>query len=460
MEYQTATIPRLMLAAPASSSGKTSLTCALLQAALNRGLDPCAFKSGPDYIDPLFHREVLSLPSRNLDLFFSDESTVRGLLVSASAGHGLAVLEGGMGYYDGIAGTDQASSWQLAKATETPVILTVVPKGASLTVAAVLRGVNEFRHPSQVRGLILNQCTDKLYRLLAPVLERETGIRVLGHVPPMPDCSVSSRHLGLITAAEVEGLQGKILRLANQLEETVDVDGILSIAASAPPLTASLYQPQPLTDRPVRIAVARGRAFSFYYEDNLELLEALGAELVDFSPASSAHLPPDIGGLYLGGGYPELHARALSENKAVREEIAAAIRSGLPTLAECGGFFYLQQELEDEDGISWPMVGVLPGHGYRTNGVGRFGYVTMTAREDGPYLRAGESIAAHEFHRWDSTEGGTSCLAVKPVQGTQWPCTVVRGALLAGFPHLYFRSNPDFASRFVAECMRFQEGLR
>ena len=302
MEHQTVSLPRVMVAAPASSSGKTSLTCALLQAALNRGVDPCAFKCGPDYIDPLFHREVLSLPSRNLDLFFSDEPTVRGLMARAGAGHGLAVLEGCMGFYDGIAGTERASSWHLARATDTPVVLTVVPGGTSLTLAAVLQGLRSFQAPDMIQGVILNQCSPKLCRHLTPILERETGLQVLGHIPRMPDCALASRHLGLITAAEVEGLQEKILRLAGQMEESVDLDALFAIAASAPPLTASLETARPRSGGGIPIAVARDRAFSFYYEDNLELLEELGAELVEFSPLTSRHLPSGAKGLYLGGG--------------------------------------------------------------------------------------------------------------------------------------------------------------
>lgn len=458
MEHQTVSLPRVMLAAPASSSGKTSLTCALLRAALDRGLDPCAFKCGPDYIDPLFHREVLGLPSRNLDLFFSDEPTVRGLMACAGAGHGLAVLEGCMGFYDGIAGTERASSWHLARATDTPVVLTVVPGGTSLTLAALLQGLRAFRAPDMIQGVILNQCSPKLCRHLTPILEGETGLRVLGHIPRMPDCALASRHLGLITAAEVEGLQEKILRLAGQMEESVDLDALFAIAASAPPVTAPPERAGARSGGKVPIAVARDRAFSFYYEDNLELLEELGAELVEFSPLTDRHLPPGAGGLYLGGGYPELHARQLSQNGALREEIRGAARAGMPVLAECGGFLYLQEELEDENGTAWPMAGALSGRGARASGAGRFGYITLTAEQDTPYLFRGETIAAHEFHRWDSGESGAACRAQKPVTGAEWPCIRCEGALFAGFPHLYFRSNPAFASRFVGACRRFQEG--
>lgn len=242
------------------------------------------------------------------------------------------------------------------------------------------------------------------------------------------------------------------------MEESVDLDALFAIAASAPPLTASLETARPRSGGGIPIAVARDRAFSFYYEDNLELLEELGAELVEFSPLTSRHLPSGAKGLYLGGGYPELYARQLSRNRALRAEICAAARAGMPVLAECGGFLYLQEELEDENGVFWPMAGVLSGRGKRASGTGRFGYISLTAEQDTPYLPRGETIAAHEFHRWDSGDNGTACRAQKPLTGEAWLCVRCEGALFAGFPHLYFRSNPAFASRFVAACGRFQEG--
>ena len=229
-------LPRLLVAAPASGSGKTTVTCALLRAFQRRGLDPCAFKCGPDYIDPMFHREVLGLPSRNLDLFFSGEDQARALLSSAGRGRGVAVLEGVMGCYDGVGGTERASSWHLARATGTPILLVVRPQGAALTLAAMVRGLARFRSPGMIGGLLLNGCSRGLAELPTPMLQRETGLPVLGWLPQLPDCAIASRHLGLLTPGEVQGLADKVDRLASQLEETVDLDGLLELAASAPEL--------------------------------------------------------------------------------------------------------------------------------------------------------------------------------------------------------------------------------
>ena len=450
-------VPRLMVAALSSGSGKTTVTCGLLRAAQRRGLAPCAFKCGPDYIDPMFHRAVLGVPSRNLDLFFTSEAQVRARLTSASRDSGLAVLEGVMGYYDGLGDTDRASSWRLAQATRTPVLLVVRPQGTALTLAALIKGVRDFRTPSFVAGVLLNGCTQRMAQLFCSVMEGETGLPVLGYLPQLPQCSIPSRHLGLFTPQEVEGLSAKVDQVAHQMEETVDLAGILAMARAAPALEDRPMEPaEEPADGPI-LAVARDDAFCFYYEDNLEEFRRAGMRLAFFRPTQDAHLPEGACGLYLGGGYPELHAQALSENTGLREELRRAILEGLPTLAECGGFLYLQQTLEDSGGTPWPMVGALDGAGIQTPRLRRFGYVTLTAQEDGPYLRRGETLAAHEFHRWDCTYNGALCWAQRPAGGEGWACMVGRGALLAGFPHLYLPSNPGFAARFAAACRHHQE---
>ena len=442
---------QLVATAPQSGSGKTTAVCALLGAMAARGLTPCAFKAGPDYIDPMFHRAVLGVESHNLDLFFSAPETVRSLYARHAAGHGAAVVEGAMGYYDGLGGvSDTASAWHLADTLDLPALLVVRPKGASLTLAATLRGLLAFRTPHHIAGILLNDCTENLYKMLRPMLERETGLPVVGYLPFLPGAAIESRHLGLKTAAEIADLQARLKLLADAAQSSIDW-----------PLLQHLFdRPAPAAAPPVavpprvRLAVARDAAFCFTYAETLEALQENGAELCFFSPLRDTALPPDIGGLYLPGGYPELYAAELAANAPMRAALKAAVENGLPTAAECGGFLYLGQTLEDADGTSHPMAGVLPGQGVKTGRLVRFGYATLTAQADSMLFAAGEQFPAHEFHHWDSTQNGTALTAAK-ANGRQWACGFANAHLYAGFPHLYWAGTP-LAQRFVAAAERYK----
>lgn len=444
---------QFLLAAPRSGSGKTTMTCALLMALKRRGCAPCAFKSGPDYIDPMFHRAVLGVESRSLDLFFSAPETVRTLYAKGAAGHGAAVCEGAMGFYDGLGGvSDRASAWHLADTLGLPVLLVVEPKGQSLTLAAELNGLVNFRTPSHIAGILLNNCTARMHALLAPMLEKETGLPVLGFLPKLPEAVIGSRHLGLYTAAEVENLQQKLALLADAAEEHIDWPRLLDLCEKEPP--ALPVQPATPPAR-VRIAVAQDEAFCFTYAETLEAFRDAGAEVVFFSPLRDTALPENIGGLYLPGGYPELHARELSENTSLLREIKQKIESGLPTAAECGGFLYLGQSLTDAEGQSWPMVGVLPGEAKDAGRLVRFGYAKLSADSDSLLFRAGESFPIHEFHHWDSTANGTALAAKKPVGGAEWRCGFVNEHFYAGFPHLYWAGTP-LPQRFAAAAENYR----
>ena len=444
---------QFLLAAPRSGSGKTTMTCALLMALKRRGCAPCAFKSGPDYIDPMFHRAVLGVESRNLDLFFSAPETVRTLYARGAAGHGAAVCEGAMGFYDGLGGvSDRASAWHLADTLGLPVLLVVEPKGQSLTLAAELNGLVNFRTPSHIAGILLNNCTARMHALLAPMLEKETGLPVLGFLPKLPEAVIGSRHLGLYTAAEVENLQQKLALLADAVEEHIDWPRLLALCEKEPP--ALPVEPETPPAR-VRIAVAQDEAFCFTYAETLEAFRDAGAEVVFFSPLRDTALPENIGGLYLPGGYPELHARELSGNTSLLREIKRKIESGLPTAAECGGFLYLGQSLTDAEGQSWPMAGVLPGEAKDAGRLVRFGYAALSADSDSLLFRAGESFPIHEFHHWDSTANGTALAAKKPVGAAAWRCGFVNEHFYAGFPHLYWAGTP-LPQRFAAAAENYR----
>ena len=450
-------LPRLLLCAPASGGGKTTVTCALLQALVNRGLSPASFKCGPDYIDPMFHSEIIGARSRNLDLFFCEENLVRQLLWENGRDCGVSVIEGVMGYYDGVAMGTRASAYHLSLATGTPAVLVLDGRGMGLSAAAAVKGIRDFRSDSNIAGVILNRISPMLYPRLRDAIEGETDVKVYGFLPERKDCALESRHLGLVTAAEVANLKEKLSALAAQAEETVDLDGLLALARSAPALEFEAEPlPPPVPGRP-RIAVARDRAFCFYYADGLDGLEKLGAELVPFSPLEDRGLPAGCSGLYLGGGYPEIFAGELARNTEMLTAIRSAVAGGMPTVAECGGFLYLHAYLQDSGGAEQPLAGVFPGTARSTGKLGRFGYVTLTARKDGLLCRAGEGFPAHEFHYWDSEKPGTDFRARKSGSSRGWDCAWHTPTLYAGFPHFHFRACLEAACRFVSACARYQE---
>lgn len=440
-------IPRVMLAGTNSGCGKTTVTCAILQALVNRGLRVGAFKCGPDYIDPMFHSRIIGAKSANLDLHFLPENTLRYLLAKNAQDRDVSIIEGVMGYYDGLGlTTTRASSWEVSRAIDAPTVLIVNARGASLSILALIQGFLSFCPENQIQGVILNGCSPSSYPALAQEIENRLRIRTLGYLPHMRECALESRHLGLVTAAEVEDLHEKTQALARQAEKTIDLQGILELCSAAPPIACDpVVFPRM---EPVRIAVAKDRAFCFYYEDNLTALEEMGAELIPFSPLQDRALPPAIHGLYLGGGYPELYAQSLSQNASMRESIRQALQKGLPCIAECGGFMYLTQEIG-----GYPMVGFLPGSCFDTGKLTRFGYVTLRAKEDNLLCSKGNEIPAHEFHHWDCTQPGSSFTAEKP-SGKQWDCAVATDRLYAGFPHFHFYANPDFGENFYKCCIK------
>ena len=329
-----------------------------------------------------------------------------------------------------------------------PVLLVVQPKGASITLAAELRGLLQFRTPSHIVGILLNDCSESLYKTLRPMLEAETGLPVVGYLPHLPGCAIESRHLGLKTAGEISDLQQKLGQLADALVlNWAQLAALTDRPAPAAPPLAAPCAPS------VRIAVARDEAFCFAYAETLDALRDAGAELVFFSPLRNAALPENIGGLYLPGGYPELYARQLSENIALHAAIREAVQKGLPTAAECGGFLYLGQTLEGTDGKTCPGAGVLPGSGHNTGRLVRFGYAAMTAKADSILFRAGETLPVHEFHHWDSTDNGSG-FSVWKSEKAQWECGFASMSLYAGFPHLYWAGTP-LPRRFVQTAQHF-----
>lgn len=446
MEY---TIPRVVISGTNSGSGKTTVCCALLKAFKNRMLKVGAFKCGPDYIDPMFHSKIIGTECTNLDSFFFSENILKFLLSENGANRDINIIEGVMGFYDGLNLTDKASTYEIACRTSSPTILTIDAKGASLSILALIEGFLRFRLNSEIVGVILNRCSPSLYKMLAKEIENNFGGRVtpLGFMPEMAECRIESRHLGLITADEIADLDKKLCRLAQAAEEFLELDKIYEIANKAKKIS---YTPVslPRMGEKIRLGIAYDNAFCFYYADNIKLLEKMGAELVYFSPLSDTALPENINGLIFGGGYPELYAKRLSENISMLKDVKDILEKGVPCIAECGGFMYLTESID-----GFKTVGFLNGKSFNTQKLSRFGYVTLKSEKDNMLCKAGEEIAAHEFHYYDCENSGEDFIAYKQ-SGRKWSCVIADDRIYAGFPHFHFYSNPEFAKNFYKKCLR------
>ena len=465
-------IPGILFAAASSGCGKTTITCGALRAWQRKGLKIKAWKCGPDYIDPMFHKQVLGIPGGNLDSFFLSKEALKAQYQQKNVGFDLAVMEGVMGYYDGLGGiSTQASTYEVAQAVDVPVILILDGKGASLSLAAMLRGFLQYQKDSHIVGVILNRTSPMIGARLKPVLEAE-GVKYLGCVPVSKEIQFDSRHLGLVMPEEVPQIQKQLDEIADLLEESVDLDGILELARSYAEKVennedAGLAKCQTSqvametraagsfteSRNPLRIAVARDEAFCFYYQENMEILESLGVELIPFSPIHDQELPAKVSGVILGGGYPENYAKALSENTSMLASIRQAWENKMPFLAECGGFLYLHRELEGSDGIFYPLAGVIPDKAWKTNRLGRFGYITLTP--DHPDTCLIRKIKGHEFHYWESGDCGTCWTAKKPLSDRSWSCVHSEQGQIAGFPHLYYPSAPEFAGQWLGMCRKW-----
>ena len=548
------TFRKIVIAADRSGAGKTTVSCGLLAVLKKRGVKVQSFKCGPDYIDPMFHRRVLGVPSGNLDSFFTDAATLRRIFRDrvAESGAELMLVEGVMGYYDGLGGvSSRASTWEIAHILDAPTILVMDAKGASVSIAALVRGMMGFgeemeaergksapgptdrcrrdepekktrRRQSGIRGLILNRVSPMFYPRLRSVIEEYCpGIEVLGYLPELPELKLPSRHLGLVEPEEIADFQCWTERVAAQMEESVDVERLMEIAGvdglnipqtprrnewnNLKCLDMSAYEigDDDATDgqnlssentwlqgndasvqvatcmtidggsidrntegakmsesRRVRIAVSEDEAFNFTYEENRALLQQLGAELVPFSPLHDAALPVDADGLLLSGGYPELYKDALHANASMRASVSEAVKKGLPTIAECGGYMYLLDAIEQV-----PMCGVLRGDAERKPRLVRFGYVEAETRRDSVLGPAGTVLRGHEFHRYDCDFNGADCTLTKPAAGHGRAATSARSyegiyltdRLAAGFPHFYYWSNPAVLAHFLDACRTWRE---
>lgn len=469
-------LKRIMLAAPKSGSGKTTITCALLELLKEKGEQVVSYKCGPDYIDPMFHEEVLHIPSKNLDTFFTDEEQTKALFIKDRSEQEFAVIEGVMGLFDGLAGIyEEGSSYHLAKITKTPIILVVDAKGMGRSLLPLIAGFLSYDTEKLIRGVFLNRMSKGFYQMIGPLIEKELGVAVVGYLPDQKEMILKSRHLGLVMPGELEDIHTGLQQLAKKLDETLETDKIMKIAESACEIettdavaccnidkTETFDHASEFNDitgmtesKPV-IGVARDEAFCFYYKDNLDMLEEMGASLVFFSPLHDKEIPKTCDALLLGGGYPELFAEKLQANISMRTSIRNAFQTGMPVVAECGGFMYLHDKLTDQNGNTYEMAGALPGTCAFQGKLVRFGYIQVQEKESN-FLSSGKSIRGHEFHYYDSTDNGCACVAAKPGTKRSYDCVLDRDDLFLGFPHLYYPSNPEFARSFVEKAENYKK---
>lgn len=481
----TVKVPRIAFAGANSGCGKTTVTCGILKALHDRNVDLQPFKCGPDYIDPMLHKHIAGKPCRNLDPFFLEEEELRDIFVKDGQKAEFSVIEGVMGYYDGMGVSCEKSTYTVTMATETPTILILNVKGMSYTMIPLLEGLLKHKE-NPIKGVILNRCTKGMYTLMKPLIEEKLGIEAVGYLPPSEDIIIGSRHLGLMTAGEIKNLDQVIEAAGNLAKETIDLDRILAIGKEAPELPV---KPDKAVNRisqrashlerdihceradysgekkqeqenkisrcieskkkPVKIGVAMDNAFCFYYEENLEVLRELGAELVPFSPVRDEKLPKEIAGIYLGGGYPETYERELSENTKMKQAIQQAVEAGMPVIAECGGFMYVCDRLIETDDKTYSMTHLVDTDVKMTKKLNmQFGYVTLEAKEENAYVKKGWKIRAHEFHYSKADNTGDAFVITKQ-NGRAWEGVHIKDKVWAGYPHLYFRNCMEVAENFV-----------
>ena len=436
-----------MLAGTNSGSGKTTLTTAISGALTKAGKNVQCYKCGCDYIDTMLHKKITSKPSFNLDSYFYTPEQLRYILAD-NFHSDIAIIEGVMGFYDGIGKTSSASSYEIAVITKTPVILILNAKGCSRSVIAVIKGFLALEPDNMIKGVILNNISKGMYNFLKSMIESETGLEVVGYFPQSENFSIESRHLGLITAGEVA--DEKLNLIAETASETICFEKLSEIAESAEPIEFLKF-PKNYTEK-FSLAVAFDKAYCFYYEDNLNLLREYGAKIKFFSPLNNEELPNSADGIYIGGGYPEIYAEKLSKNDNFKNSLVCALKNNIPLIAECGGFMTLLNEV-----CGYEMCGIISGKSFMTDKLKRFGYAEYTSLSDTGFLKAGEKIRGHEFHYTESTDIGNMFSVRKPDGRNLGNEIFMTETMLAGYPHFCFRSNPALVRRFAEACLKYRK---
>ncbi len=456
MKYNSSHCPRILIAGTHSGVGKTTIALGLMSVLEKKGYKVQGFKVGPDYIDPSHHMAITGRPSRNLDTWLMSRDVCLELFKHAMSGSDIAVIEGVMGLYDGcLDGTESGSTAHLAKILNAPVILIMDAKGMSRSAGALVLGYKNFDRDVKIQGVILNRVkSERHYTSLKSSIEDSCNIPVLGYLPFDEKILLPERHLGLVPSIEQEFSKSAYQKIGNLLSATVDIDKLVGIASSRgnlPAFQKTVFRE--IKERfHLRIAVAVDEAFNFYYQDNLDLLELYGVELTYFSPMYDKYLPADIDGLYLGGGFPELHAALLASNTTMKESIRKAYKNGVAIYAECGGMMYLLEQIVDFKKKTYEMCGILKGTTKMENKRQGLGYITVQAIHDNLLCKKGDKFKAHEFH-WSLLHAPEGTLYAYEISrygdNKPKPDGLFTDRVLGSYAHVHFATDPGLVKHFL-----------
>ena len=453
------TFPRLVIAGTHSGVGKTSIVLGILGALRNRGVHVQGFKVGPDFIDPMYHREVTGAPSYNLDAWLMGQDGVRRAFARVAPTDGVAIIEGVMGMFDGRATGPEGSTAEVAAIVSSPVLLVLDVGGMSRSAAALVQGYARFDPDVRVAGVVLNRVGGpRHYQLVKTAIEEQAGVVVWGYLPWNDALVLPERHLGLVPVGEDAAFQRVCAELGAAAERTIDVAAILAAAHSAPPLDVSTVAAPAASPSRARIGVARDAAFNFYYDANLQWLRQWGAEVVEFSPLEDRELPTDVDGLYFGGGYPEVFAKGLSGNVALMASLRQAHQAGMPIYAECGGLMYLVEAIHDAAGARYAMVGLLPGICRLTDRLQSFGYKEVVSLRDSLLGKAGLRTRGHEFHYsiWEGRPADSSLYQTLSSRGDESAEGYSVENLTASYVHLHFDACPQVPQSLVENATAYR----
>jgi cobyrinic acid a,c-diamide synthase len=445
---------RLVLAGTGSGVGKTTVTIGLMAALKKKGYTVQGFKCGPDYIDPTYHTAVTGRPSRNIDSWMLNHELVKEIVGNGSKGADISIIEGVMGFFDGKDPTNNAGTTaEISMITKSPVILIVNCASMARSAAAIVKGFQEFERETNIVGVIANRVgSEGHFKIVKTAVEQECGIPVVGYLKRDEELTIPERHLGLIPSVERGELNPFFEKLADNVLETVDVEALYKLS-KAPRLEITESQLTKKAEQTVRIAVARDAAFNFYYEENFEMLTAYGAEMVPFSPLAGEKLPANVDGLYIGGGFPEEFAAELADQTEVKQSIKTAVASGLPTLAECGGFMFLTEGIQTTDNRVYEMVGLIPGTVKMQTKLAALGYREITGAEGNFLLNGDLQAKGHEFH-YSTFHPSTEIIpaySIKGMRGTKQE-GYLAGNLIAGYTHFHFGSCPKMVENWIIKC--------